>query len=122
MSDLKEKFYKAIDMEYEAYLNKINDMDKAEIIGQVREFANMRLVYHLLTQSVEPLEEQMEYLMKFQEPLFVIAHSWDYENSFSMQEELEHHLWEMEDRRNEEADYDLLPDDEQEGDPEVEPC
>ncbi|WP_427854376.1 hypothetical protein, partial [Desulfosporosinus metallidurans] len=106
----------------EAYLNKINDMDKAEIIGQVREFANMRLVYHLLTKSVEPLEEQMEYLMKFQEPLFVIAHSWNYENSFSMQEELEHHLWETEDRRNEEADYDLLPDDEQEGDPEVEPC
>lgn len=121
MSKLKEKFYKTIDLEYEAYINKIDGMDKAEIIERVKEIANMRLVYHLLTKSVEPLEEQMEYLMKFQKPLFVIAHSWDYENSFSMQEELEHHLWEMEDKRNEESDYDLLPDDEREEDPEVEP-
>jgi len=121
LSNLKEKFYKAIDLEYEAYVGKIQYMDKAEIIERSGEITNMRLVYHLLKKSVEPSKEQMEYLMKFQKPLFVIAQSWDYENSFSMQEELEHHLWEMEDKRNEEVDYDLLPGDEQEEGQEVEP-
>lgn len=121
MSSLKEKFYKAIDLEYEAYVGNIQDMGKAEIIERSGEITSMRLAYQLLKKSIKPSKEQMEYLMKFQKPLFVIAHSWDYENSFSMQEELEHHLWEMEDRRNEESDYDLLPDDEQEEDAEVEP-
>ena len=121
MSELKEKFCKTISLEYETYLNKLKSTDPMKLIKNADEIAKTQWVFRLLTNNIEPMEEQMEYLMKFQKPLFVIVHSWDYENSFSMKEELEHHLWEMVDKRSEEIDYDLLLDDEQEEDPEVEP-
>lgn len=120
MSELKEKFYKTIALEYEVYLDKLKSLDPEKLIENAGEIVKTQWVIRLLTNSIEPMEEQMQYLMKFRKPLSVIVHSWDYENSFSMQEELEHHLWEMVDKRSEEIDYDLLPNDEREEDPEVE--
>lgn len=121
MDEMESRFMKRIHEEYERYLQSLQSLTPEELIERAEEIAGTRIVYTLLSEhDVEPDSEQIGYLMKFASPLSVITDSFGYINLCSLGEELEHHLWEMEDCGLDE-DYELLPAEAENEETEAEP-
>ena len=81
----------------------------AELIEAAEEIASVQRMAKELPSSAA--EQDMAYLLRFKNPLEVVADAWqDMNGSGSVvDDEMTHILWEIQDRRAAEADYEMEP-------------
>lgn len=122
MGEMESRFMERIQEEYDRYLQNLHSLSPDELIKRAEEIAGMRTVYTLLVKrEVKPDPEQVKYLLKFGSPLSAIADSFGLVNLCSLREELEHQLWEMTDRQDQEDGYGILPTEAEDEETEAEP-
>ena len=81
----------------------------AELIEAAEEIASVRRMAQELPSSAA--EQDMVYLLRFKNPLEVVADAWQDMNGSGavVDDEMKHMLWEIQDRQAAEADYEMEP-------------
>lgn len=106
MKNVLEKFYKKIDEDYTAYFSDVKNMDSSEIISNLKDIAAMQEVYETLKSNPSLNPDYLKYLLKFQNPLYVIKDYW-MNGERVISENLDHTLWDIWDKADAEQDYPL---------------
>ena len=102
MDALREKLDKC----NEAYRKELLQCSPFELIERAREIDANALVYNELHRG-EYLEDFMEYLLRFQNPLEVVRDQWLNEQDVAYGAELYHALWTIADKGDAEQEYEL---------------
>lgn len=103
---IKELFQEKLDTGYQAYMNGLQGMDSSALIERAEEIAATKLVYKELKNGGYNAD-YLEYLLRFQNPLEVVRDQWQNEHGTALDEDMEHVLWTLADKRDAEQDYEL---------------
>ena len=108
MEDIRTQFTRKVQNCFEEYQASWKKLQPEELIEQAGEI-------HAIQQLAEELpgsasEEDMAYLLRFKNPLEVATVAWCNSVGYSIAgDELDHTLWELRDRRDAEADFEMEP-------------
>jgi gamma-glutamylcyclotransferase (GGCT)/AIG2-like uncharacterized protein YtfP len=83
-------------------------MSKTDLISHAAEIAATQLVYEQLSGGGYSSTD-MEYLLRFENPLEVVRDQWISQTGVDIGDELVYALWNLADKQNAEQDYDLDP-------------
>ncbi|MEW6065103.1 hypothetical protein SAMN02745133_02566 [Desulforamulus putei DSM 12395] len=72
MDDLNIKFQEKIKDNYKKYLDDLMSKEKEELINLSEEISAVRQIYKALKSGVPMENHQLEYLLKFKQPLMVL--------------------------------------------------
>ena len=106
--DIKAQFTQKVQACFEEYQASWQKLQPRELIASAGEI-------HAIQQLAKKLpgfasKEDMEYLVRFKNPLEVAADAWSNDVGYSiLDDDLEHVLWELRDRGDAEYDYELEP-------------
>lgn len=100
-----EELRQRLDENYNAFVQGWLSLDAPTLIEKAEEIASTRKVYKVLRTGHF---SNMEYLLRFRNPLEVVRDQWTEEESCAPDEELEHVLWSVSDRGDAEQNYDLV--------------
>lgn len=92
-----------IDKEFEDFRSKLMQYDVDEILNGAEDIAKMKTVRDFIKQDYIIKEEQLDFFLKLREPLSAICDRYN-PNEVEIIDDLEHVIWEMEDK--ELLDYD----------------
>ena len=106
MKDVKSEFNRRIDAGYKAYRRELKDMGNSELIEKAKDIAAMQNLYETLKQH-EPSLAQMEYLLKFKNPLEIIYDEFIVSPS-DIADDVEYVLWNIADKQDAEELYELV--------------
>ena len=116
--DIRNRFEKKVKECYAEYYDSWMKLQPKELIERESEI-------HAICQMTEELpelasERDVKYLLRFKNPLEVASDAW-YNNVCSLvsEDELDHVLWELCDRRDAEYDYEMEPEFYDSGTPEL---
>ncbi len=70
---LKEKFIKKVDEEYQVFLDKIGKYSGEEIAAHSKEITIYQIVHHYMHNSTTLSDKEIEYLIKFENPIRLIG-------------------------------------------------
>ena len=92
----------------DAYEQKIEAMTSGQIFAHAYEIAGMKFCYGQVVGHMEdwPVDD-LKYLLRFKNPLEVVREQWTAGFHATPQESIAHTLWELRDKRDAEADYEL---------------
>ena len=76
MNDLSIRFQEKIANDYNTYITELMTKEKEELISLAEEIGAIHRIYKALKTSVRIENHQMEYLLKFKQPLMVIHDQW----------------------------------------------
>jgi hypothetical protein len=106
-SEILERLREKLDRAFKAYENRWRGMEKSEIIANAKEISGIMTAYEELKSGGFP-GKQLEYLLRFENPLMAVWDQWRAELEFAdVHEELSDVLWEMEDKRDADELYEL---------------
>ena len=106
--DIKAKLKQKVQTCYEEYQAKWQKLGSQELIASAGEIHTVQQLAQELPDMIS--EDDMEYLLRFKNPLEVAADAWCDSIGYSISdEELGHVLWELRDRGDAEYDYELEP-------------
>lgn len=91
-----------------AYSNSYLDYSPHYVFTKAREIAATEQIYKELVDGSYSTD-LLEYLLRFEHPLYVARDQWLHENNVAVDEEVTHALWSLMDRRDAEQDYALDP-------------
>ena len=89
--NLKERFAKRIRDNYEDFLRDWLVQDAEELVSEAEQVAAVKTLYSLLPDIASP--DDMEYLLRFENPLEVVKDGWLVFNNADLTSELKHVLW-----------------------------
>jgi hypothetical protein len=99
-----QELQQRLDENYNAFVQGWLSLDAPTLIEKAEEIAVTRKVYKVLRAGHF---RDMEYLLRFRNPLEVVRDQWIEEESCAPDDEMEHVLWSVSDRGDAEQDYDL---------------
>ena len=106
--DLKTQFTQKVQACFEEYQAKLQQLQPRELIASAGEIHSIQQLAKKLPGFAS--KEDMEYLVRFKNPLEVAADAWSNDVGYSiLDDDLEHVLWELRDRNGAEHDYELEP-------------
>lgn len=102
---LQQKLRDCYDDYYASWLKR----SPAELIEQAEEISSVQRMRDELPGAVT--EEDAEYLLRFRNPLEVVADRWQSMNGSGsvVDEDMTYILWELRDRQDAESDYEMEP-------------
>lgn len=89
--DLKERFTKKIQDNYENFLRDWLTQDAEELVSDAEDIAAVKALYNILPDIAS--SDDMEHLLRFDNPLEVVRDGWLAFNSSDLSDELIHVLW-----------------------------
>ena len=103
-----ELFQKKIETNYITYINELQGITCTELIDRAEEIAATKQIYKELGEGGYNTG-YMEYLLRFKKPLEVVRDRWlnEHENGYILEQDMEHVLWTLADKRDAEQDYEL---------------
>lgn len=108
-NEIKQAFKKKLGKNYGQFILEWLDLEPTYLIEKAEEIAATKLMAELLPESANI--EQMEYLLRFENPLEVVRDKWIEETGSDMvhDDELGHALWSIMDKEDAEQVYTLDP-------------
>ena len=100
---------KKLDRGMAQYQKEWQQKPASELVELASEIAAVQFVYQELSDGSYSAE-YMEYLLRFENPLEVVADQWISEQTVDFSEELTHALWTLWDKGESESEYTLDPD------------
>ncbi len=100
---------KKLDRGMAQYQKEWQQKPASELVELASEIAAVQFVYQELSDGSYSAE-YMEYLLRFENPLEVVADQWISEQNVDFSEELTHALWTLWDKGESESEYTLDPD------------
>ena len=100
---------KKLDNGMARYQKEWRQKPASELVELASEIAAVQFVYQELSDGSYSAE-YMEYLLRFENPLEVVADQWISEQTVDFSEELTHALWTLWDKGESESEYTLDPD------------
>ena len=100
---------KKLDRGMAQYRKEWQQKPASELVELASEIAAVQFVYQELSDGSYSAE-YMEYLLRFENPLEVVADQWISEQTVDFSEELTHALWTLWDKGESESEYTLDPD------------
>ena len=100
---------KKLDRGMAQYQKEWQQKPASELVELASEIAAVKFVYGELSAGSNSAE-YMEYLLRFENPLEVVADQWISEQTVDFSEELTHALWTLWDKGESESEYTLDPD------------
>ena len=100
---------KKLDRGMAQYQKEWQQKPACELVELASEIAAVQFVYQELSDGSYSAE-YMEYLLRFENPLEVVADQWISEQTVDFSEELTHALWTLWDKGESESEYTLDPD------------
>ena len=100
---------KKLDSGMARYQKEWRQKPASELVNLASEIAAAQFVYKELSEGSYSAE-YMEYLLRFENPLEVVADQWISEQTVDFSEELTHALWTLWDKGESESEYTLDPD------------
>ena len=109
MTGAKERLSRKIQDCYDGYYASWLRKTPAELIESAEEIASVRRMLDELPNAVT--QEDAEYLLRFRNPLEVVADGWQSMNGSGTVagDDMSYLLWNLRDRQAAEADYELEP-------------
>ena len=106
--DIRIQFARKVQGCFEEYQASWKKLQPEELIEQAGEIHAIQQLAEELPRSAS--EEDMAYLLRFKNPLEVASVAWYNSVGYSIaNDELDHTLWELRDRRDAEADFEMEP-------------
>ena len=99
---------KKLDSGMARYQKEWRQKPASELVNLASEIAAAQFVYKELSEGSYSAE-YMEYLLRFENPLEVVADQWISEQNVDFSEELTHALWTLWDKGESESEYTLDP-------------
>ncbi|WP_166083225.1 DUF3848 domain-containing protein [Erysipelothrix anatis] len=88
---IKQRFSQRIRENYEDYLKEWLSQEPEELISSAEEISATKMLLNMLSQTASG--EDMEYLLRFENPLEVVRDGWLAYSNTDMSNELHHVLW-----------------------------
>ena len=109
VQDVRAKFEQKLRDCFEQYKAEWLQKRPDTLIEDAEEIASVQRMFKELPGAV--MDEDAAYLLRFKNPLEVVADAWQDANGFGsvIDDELTHLLWEIQDRQAAEADYEMEP-------------
>lgn len=104
--EIREALAEKIERNMQTYERRLFSWDQGVLVGRANEIAAAGLCYNELIGNEYPAED-LEYLLRFEEPLMVIRDQWLAEQNVDHSEAFAHALWSVRDSRAAEEDYEL---------------
>ena len=106
-TETKQAFEEKLGRNYAQFVLSWLALQPTELIEKAEEIAATKLMVELLPETART--EQMEYLLRFTNPLEVVRDKWIEENGSEMvhDDELSHALWSIADSQAAEKEYEL---------------
>lgn len=104
--EIRKKLQDRLEANYQAYIRQLQSRPAPDLIEQATEIAAAKLVYDELRDCDFPVEN-LEYLLRFENPLEVVHDQWLEEQNNVRDEEMSHVLWSISDKRDAEQLYAL---------------
>lgn len=100
-----DELQQRLDENYNAFVQGWLSLDASTLIEKAEEIAATKTVYKTLRTGHF---RDMEYLLRFRNPLEVVRDQWMEEESCAPDEDMEHVLWSVSDCGDAEQNYDLV--------------
>lgn len=109
VQDVRAKFEQKLRDCFEQYKAEWLQKRTDTLIEDAEEIASVQRMFKELPEAVT--DEDAAYLLRFKNPLEVVADAWQDANGFGsvIDDEMTHMLWELRDRGDAEADYEMEP-------------
>ncbi len=109
VQDVRARFEQKLKDCFEDYKNQWLQKRPDALIEDAEEIASVQRMFKELPEAVT--DEDAAYLLRFKNPLEVVADAWQDANGFGsvIDDEMTHMLWELRDRGDAEADYEMEP-------------
>lgn len=106
-TEIKQAFEEKLGKNYAHFVTEWLALQPTEFIEKAEEIAATKLMAELLPEAAST--DQMEYLLRFSNPLEVVRDKWIEENGSEMvhDDEMSHALWSITDKQDTEQDYEL---------------
>lgn len=106
-TEIKQAFEEKLGKNYAHFVIEWLTLQPTELIEKTEEIAATKLMAELLPEAAST--DQMEYLLRFSNPLEVVRDKWIEENGSEMvhDDEMSHALWSITDKQDAEQDYEL---------------
>ncbi|OLN30085.1 hypothetical protein [Desulfosporosinus metallidurans] len=109
MNDLTLRFQEKITDDYNTYIDELMTKEKEKLISQAEEISAVHQIYEALKTDVHMENRQLEYLLKFKQPLMMI-----HDQCLLMENDLSYALEtlinDICDRKDIEQDYPMMDD------------
>lgn len=108
---IHDALFQKVEQEMNSYEQKMEAMTSGQVFARAYEIAAMTFCYNQIVGHITdwPVDD-LEYLLRFQNPLEVVRDQWTAGFNATPQENIGHTLWELRDKRDAEVDYELDPD------------
>lgn len=106
--EIKKALLEKIRQNMDSYTHELLRLNPEELIGKAQEIAAVQFCCNELSAGKYPIED-IEYLLRFENPLEVVADQWTAEQGFNCSFDLDHVLWKLRDTGDAEVDYALDP-------------
>ena len=106
-TEIKQAFEEKLGRNYAQFVISWLAMQPTELIEKAEEIAATKLMVELLPETANA--EDMEYLLRFTNPLKVVRDKWIEENGSEMvhDDDMTHALWSITDKQDAEQEYEL---------------
>ena len=104
--EIEKMLRNKLEANYHAYIRQLQATPADNLIEQAAEIAAAKLVFKELHDGGYSPED-LEYLLRFQNPLEVVRDQWMNEQNVPLDEDMKHVLWMLSDKRAAEQDYEL---------------
>lgn len=103
---VREALRQKIELRWNQYQAEMLRSPAAEIFSRAEEIAIAQFCHEQLTEYLDCYAvEDLEYLLRFDDPLTVVRDQWSSEQSVDYSDEFGHALWTLRDRQDAEQDY-----------------
>lgn len=109
--EVRETLRRKIELRWNEYRAELLQSPAAELFSRAGEITAAQFCHEQLTESLDSHAiEDLEYLLRFDDPLAVVRDQWMAEQDVDLSDEFSHALWTLRDQQSAEQDYSLDPD------------
>ena len=103
--EVREALRQKIDLRWNEYQAEVLQSSHADIFSRAGEITAAQFCHEQLTESLDSYAiEDLEYLLRFDDPLTVVRDQWMAEQNVDLSDEFSHALWILRDQQSAEQD------------------
>ncbi len=109
-TEIHKALLQKLNQNLDEYQRRSWSMTGIQVYAHANEIAATGFCYNQIIEGLDswPVED-LEYLLRFKNPLEVVRDQWMVEQNVDHSESISHTLWELRDKRAAEEDYELDP-------------
>lgn len=105
VGEVREALRQKIDLRWNEYQAEVLQSSHADIFSRAGEITAAQFCHEQLTESLDSHAiEDLEYLLRFDDPLTVVRDQWMAEQNVDLSDEFSHALWILRDQQSAEQD------------------